>query len=710
MVNMIDLKKIRNIGFIAHIDAGKTTTTERILYYTGKIHKHGEVDEGSTITDWMPEEKQRGITITAAATTCYWGDNRINIIDTPGHVDFTAEVERTLRVLDGAVIIFSAVEGVESQSETVWYQADRYNVPRIVYINKLDRVGANVEKCLNMMSERLGIRPIVLQLPVGIEEGFSTLVDLISMKLLLFEELKVRYEEIPESLKETARLKRKEMLESIALYNDSFAEEYLNPKSQICKGLINQTSTEISQKEVNFIKESIRAIVINHLPINHSPRAVPVLFGASIQNIGIQPILDSIVEYLPSPLDVPLIVAQNPLTGKKEEISLKDRKSLLALVFKIYNDSHGGLVYLRIYSGVLKQGGLVYNAQKKKKERILRIFLLHGDKRVSLQEAHAGEIVGVYGLKDVVTGDTITDISSPLLLETLYFPEPVLSCSIEPKSREDAEKLEWVLEKIAQDDPTIKIKTDNETGQFIISGMGELHLEVVKNRMEKDFSFHANIGTPQVAFKETIKDCIRKRGEFIKQSGGKGQYGDVEIEIIPTKRDEGIAFENCIKNGSIPFEFIPAIEKGIKESMESGILAGFPVVDVKVRLVGGSSHPVDSSDIAFKIAASIAFKEASKDANPVLLEPVMKIEIITHSQYVGAILSDMGGRGGKVLGLSGDASHTIKALCPLRKLFGYASALRSLTQGRVVHMVEFDSYKEVPLPEQDVILQKMRGY
>ncbi|MDI6839355.1 MAG: elongation factor G [bacterium] len=682
----------RNIGIIAHIDAGKTTTTERMLYYTHCIHKIGEVDEGSATMDWMEEEKERGITITAAAITCYWRGKRINIIDTPGHIDFTGEVERSLRVLDGAIMIFSAVEGVESQSESVWYQADRYQVPRLVYINKLDRIGADPYHCINMIKDRLAGHPLILQLPVGIEESFHGVCDVLSGKLIEWppggDGAKFKVSEVPSSLKAQFELAKKDLLEAISIEDDRIGEVYLEGK--------------VVERE-----ELIRAI--RRLTIKN--RFVPVFFGSSLKNTGVQPLLDGIVDYLPSPIDRRPVEGKNLLTGQIEKLKPDPESPFCALVFKLQTTPHGKLFYLRIYSGKIKPGSVVLNTNTGLKGRISQIFLMYADRQEIIEEASAGDIVAVYGLKESRTGDTISAPGFPIMLEGLKFPEPVISATIEPKTRSDGDKLSIILNKLTIDDPTFKVKTDSDTGEVVVSGMGELHLEVLTQRMEREFSLKTRFTNPRVAYRETITRVVRERGQFIKQSGGRGQYGDVELELKPLERGGGFKFKEKVRDGSIPREYWGAIRKGVEASMKVGVLGGFPIVDLEVVLLGGSYHSIDSSDIAFEMAASIAFKKGMERGKPVLLEPMMRLEIIVPPEYLGAILDDLSTRGGRVLSLSGsEVRHTVIASCPLRKLFGYATVLRSITQGRVVHLMKFDTYQPLPQEEQDLVLKKIRGY
>ncbi len=650
MPRLVPIERIRNIGIMAHIDAGKTTTTERILYYTGITYKIGEVDEGTAVMDWMDQEQERGITITSAATTCFWKDYRINIIDTPGHVDFTAEVERSLRVLDGGVVLFSAVEGVEAQSETVWHQANKYGVPRIAYINKMDRVGAD----------------------------FFRVVDLVNMRALVYDsdKLGAKYsiKEIPEELKEKAEEYHAHLLEKIAEIDDDLMEKYL----------------EDHDFSVEDIKKGIRKGTIEL-------KFLPVLCGASFKNKGVQPLLDAVVDYLPSPVDRPYIEGVKPGTDEIVRIEPKDNEPFTALVFKVVTDPFvGQLNYLRVYSGHLKAGDTVINPRKGKKERINRLLKMHSNKREEIKEVYAGDICATVSLKHSFTGDTLCDVRRPVLLESIKFPEPVVSVAVEPKTQAEHEKLSNALFKISREDPTFKVRKDPQTGQTLISGMGELHLEVILERLKREFNVQSNVGKPQVAFRETIKESAKGEGKYIKQSGGKGQYGHVLLEIEPLERGKGFVFEDGITKGVIPKEFIPAIEAGVKEALDFGIIAGYPVVDVKVRVYDGSYHEVDSSEMAFKIAASIAFQEAAKKAKPVLLEPVMKVEITVPESYVGDVMGDLNARSAKIVRLEMKTKFAvIDATVPLSEMFGYANTLRTLTQGRGNFIMEFSHYQEV---------------
>lgn len=692
MPRLVPLEKTRNIGIAAHIDAGKTTTTERILYYTGVSHRIGEVDEGTAVMDWMEQEQERGITITAAATTCFWKGYRINIIDTPGHVDFTIEVERSLRVLDGCIAVFCGVGGVEPQSETVWRQADKYRVPRIAFVNKMDRVGADFFNVIKMMRERLRANPVPVQLPLGREEDFVGIVDLIKMKAVLWDESTVgaRYheEEIPPEMIPLAEEYREKLLESIADFDEAFMEKYLEGDG-------------VTEDE---IKRVIRKATLEM-------KMVPVLCGAAFKNKGVQPLLDAVVDYLPSPLDIPAVKGINRETGEEEERKTSDDEPFCALAFKIQTDPYvGQLTYVRVYSGCLKSGSYVYNATKEKKERIGRLLKMHANKREEIKEVYAGDIAACVGLKYTTTGDTLCDENKPIILESISFPEPVISIAIEPKTKADQDKLSISLNKLAVEDPSFRVKVDEETGQTIISGMGELHLEIIVDRLLREFKVGANVGRPQVAYKETIRKKAKAEGKFIKQTGGRGQYGHVWLEIEPNEKGKGFEFNNKIVGGAIPKEYIPAIEKGIREAMESGILAGYPMVDIKVTLFDGSYHEVDSSEMAFKIAASMGFKEAARKADPVLLEPIMSIEVVAPEEFMGDIIGDLNSRRGKILGIEErSGARIIKALAPLAEMFGYATDLRSMTQGRGTFTMQFSHYDQVPEQKANEIMVSL-GY
>jgi len=678
MSTKFPLDKIRNIGIMAHIDAGKTTVTERILYYTGKVHKMGEVHEGSATMDWMPQEKERGITITSASTTLYWKDNRVNIIDTPGHVDFTMEVERCLRVLDGAIAVFCAVGGVEPQTETVWRQAERYGVPRIAFINKMDRTGADFYHVVKMIQDKLATNTIIVQLPWGSEENFQGIIDLIKMKAYSYtmDNLGVNYKEVSilKDMRELANEYNHEMIESLAELDEKIMEKYLEGE-------------EIASHE---IKSAIRRLTIKN-------KIVPVLCGSALKNKGVQLLLDATVDYLPSPLDVPPVKGLDPLTEKGIYRLVEDKEPLSSLVFKIMTDPYiGKLSFVRVYSGTLKSGSYVYNPTKEVKERINRLVLIHADHKKDVTEIHSGNLGAIIGLKKSTTGDTLCDTKHPIILESMKFPEPVISIAIEPKSKAEQDKMALALDKLSEEDPTF-IRTHNvETGQTIISGMGELHLEIIVDRLLREFKVEGNIGKPQVAYKETIERPAKARGRFIRQSGGRGQYGDVTLEIEPYKEDN-FKFINRIIGGAIPKEYIPAVEGGIKEAMLSGVLANYPVTNIKITLLDGSYHPVDSSEIAFKIAASMAFQECMKKAKPILLEPMMEVEIVTPEEYLGSLISDISSRRAKVEGIETKAKvKIITAYVPLVEMFGYATSLRSISQGRATSTMQFLYYEKVP--------------
>ncbi|MBP8638407.1 MAG: elongation factor G [Dictyoglomi bacterium] len=672
------LEKTRNIGIVAHIDAGKTTTTERILFYTGKVYKIGEVDEGSATMDWMPQEKERGITISSAVTTCYWREHRINIIDTPGHVDFTAEVERALRVLDGIVAIFCGVAGVQPQSETVWRQASKYKIPRIVYVNKMDRSGANFLRVVNMIRERLSANAVPVQLPIGEEDKFKGVIDLIEMKAIYYYDemgLAMEVTDIPEEFLEQSLRQREILLENLAELDDTIMGKYLEGE-------------EITKEE---IINALRRNTIDN-------KIIPVLCGTSYKNKGIQPLLDAIVDFLPSPLDIPPVEGINPLTQQKEYRETSSTAPLSALAFKIVADPYvGKLTYVRVYSGKLVPGSYVFNINKNRKERIARILRMHANKREELDMLGAGDLGALVGLKDTVTGETLCDEKYPILLEPMSFPEPVISIAVEPKTREDEEKLQSALSKLTDEDPTLKWKVDEETGQSILSGMGELHLEIIIDRLLREFNVGVNVGRPQVAYKETIREKAIAEGRYIRQTGGRGQYGHVWLEVEPLERGKGREFVNKIVGGVIPKEFIPAIEAGVMEALDGGIYAGYPVIDIRVTLFDGSYHEVDSSEMAFKIAASQAVKAAILKANPIILEPIMKVEVIIPDNYTGEVMSDLMARRAHIKDMELDGStRVIRVLVPLNEMFGYATDLRSLTQGRGSYTMEFSHYGEVP--------------
>ena len=686
--NNFPLELSRNIGIMAHIDAGKTTTTERILFYTGRVHKLGEVHDGAATMDWMIQEQERGITITSAATTCIWDDHRINIIDTPGHVDFTVEVERSLRVLDGAVAVFCAKGGVEPQSETVWRQADKYGVPRIGFVNKMDIAGADFSRVIDMMKTRLGATPIPLQLPIGSEETYVGMVDLVEMKALIYtDDLGKTSEqaEIPEDMRENVDLLRQQLLDVVAESDDNLMMRYLDGEDLT----------------VAEIKGALRKATI-------ACRITPVFCGSAYKNKGVQPLLDAVINYLPSPLDVPPITAINLDNNEEIECKVSDAEPFAALAFKIMTDPYvGRLTFIRVYSGKLSSGSYVYNANKGRKERIGRLMKMHANHREDIDMVSTGDICAVVGLKDTTTGDTLCEEKHELLLETMTFPEPVISIAIEPKTKGDQDKLGIALQKLSDEDPTVRVRSDEETGQTIISGMGELHLEIIVDRLLREFKVQCDIGKPQVAYRETIKNRVKSEGKFVRQSGGRGQYGHCWMEIVPQEPGKGFVFENKIVGGAIPREYINPIEAGIKEAMESGVLAGYPVVDLKVILIDGSYHEVDSSEMAFKIAGSIGFKEGCRKAQPILLEPYMKVEVVVPEEYMGDVIGDINSRRGRIDGMEGRAgAQVVRAFVPLADMFGYSTDLRSKTQGRGNYSMEFDHYAEVPRNIAETIVTK----
>ncbi|MBI2876745.1 MAG: elongation factor G [Candidatus Tectomicrobia bacterium] len=687
MSREVPLEKVRNIGIIAHIDAGKTTTTERILYYTGRSHRIGEVDEGSAAMDWMEQEQERGITITSAATTSFWLGHKINIIDTPGHVDFTAEVERSLRVLDGAIGIFCAVGGVQPQSETVWRQAEKYRVPRIAFVNKMDRTGADFFRCVAMIKERLAANPVLLQLPLGKESDFRGVIDLIKMKAVVYQEeaLGTVYheEEIPEEYRDEAEEYRIQLLEAAAEMDDTLMERYL-------------AEEELLPQE---IEEALRKGTLGD-------RLIPVFCGASFKNKGVQPLLDGVVKYLPSPLDIPPIRGYHPHTCQEDTRTADDQSPFAALVFKVMTDPYvGQLHFIRIYSGVLTQGSTVYNSTREEKERIGRLLKMHANKREDIEEGRAGDIVAAVGLKKALTGDTLCERERPIVLEAMEFPEPVISVAIEPKTKTDQEKLSLSLNKLSQEDPTFQVGVDRDTGQTLISGMGELHLEILIDRLFREFKISAHVSRPQVAYRETIQAEAKAEGRFIRQTGGKGQYGCVTLTVAPLGRGQGFVFENKIIGGAIPREYIPAVEQGVKEAMENGVLAGYPLTDLKVTLLDGSYHEVDSSELAFKIAGSMAVKDAAKRARPILLEPIMDVEVVVPEEFVGDVAGDLSARRGKIVSMGSRAgARVIRANVPLAEMFGYATDLRSSTQGRATYTMEFSHYGPVPAHVSEAIL------
>jgi elongation factor G len=714
MVRLYPIEKYRNIGIIAHIDAGKTTTTERILFYTGITHKIGDIDLGTTVMDWMVQERERGITITAAAITCFWKPNglgrrnrsetagetepkqdkeeyQINIIDTPGHIDFTAEVQRSLRVLDGGVVIFDGVAGVEPQSETVWRQADKFNVPRICFINKLDRLGANFEKSLESIRQKLSPNALPLQIPIGIESNFKGVIDLLTMKAIYFEGdfgERVVEKEPPADLLEKAKEWREKSIEKIVAEDEELLEKYLAKK-------------EISIDELRKVLRKATT----------SFRLIPVFCGASLRNMGVQPLLDGICYYLPSPIDLPPVKGIDPKTGKEIERKPDDREAFSALVFKIAADPYvGTMSYFRVYSGELTRGCYLLNTTSREKERIGRIFRIYAHEREEIEEVFAGDIAATVGLKSTSTGHTLCDENEPIVLEKISFPEPVISIRIEPKTKADQEKLGLSLKKLAEEDPTFKMKQEIETGETILSGMGELHLEIIADRLKREFKVEANVGRPQVAYKETIKEVAEAEGKYIRQSGGRGQYGHVWLRLEPKKRGQGFEFIDEIKGGTIPREFIPAVEKGIKEAMQKGVLAGYPAVDLSAILYDGSFHEVDSSEFAFKIAGSIAFQGAAKRAKPILLEPIMKLEVVVPADFFGDVIGDLSARRGRIEETKDRINlKVIDVKVPLAEMFGYATALRSLTEGRGTFTMEFDHYEEVPANiAQEIIEGKRR--
>jgi len=676
----VALDRVRNIGIMAHIDAGKTTTTERILYYTGRTHKMGEVHEGAATMDWMAQEQERGITITSAATTAFWRDHRINIIDTPGHVDFTVEVERSLRVLDGAVAVFDSVAGVQPQSETVWRQADKYKVPRIAFINKMDRTGANFFAAVQSMKDRLGANPVPVQIPIGQEDQFTGVIDLVEMQAVVYkDELGQEFDvtEIPEGLREQAQEYHHQLIDAISHFDDEVLEAYIEDESSVTP---------------DMIRRAVRAATL-------ADEVTPVLLGSAFKNKGIQPLLDAVIDYLPSPLDVPPMIGIDPKTGAEVERAASQEEPFSALAFKVMSDPYvGKLTYFRVYSGRIKSGDRVLNTTNGKTERISRILQMHANHREERDEINAGEIAAGVGLKFTTTGDTLSADNAPIVLESMSFPDPVISVAVEPKSKADQDKLGAGLQRLAEEDPTFRVTTDEETGQTLISGMGELHLEIIVDRLKREFNVDANVGRPQVAYRETVsKPAEKVRGKFVRQTGGSGQYGDVVINLYPQQPGDGYEFSDKIVGGKIPKEYIPAVDAGIREAMDSGILAGYPVVDVKVELIDGSYHEVDSSERAFKIAGSMAFKEALKRAKPKLLEPVMLVEVTTPEDYLGDVMGNLNGRRGRVEGMEpvGNA-QVIRAIVPLAEMFGYATDIRSMSQGRATFHMEFDHYEEVP--------------
>jgi elongation factor G len=695
MARQVPIARTRNIGIAAHIDAGKTTTTERILYYTGAIHRMGEVHEGAAVMDWMEQEQERGITITSAATTFAWREHRINLIDTPGHVDFTIEVERSLRVLDGAIAVFCAVGGVEPQSETVWRQADRYRVPRVAFINKLDRVGAEPERVVEQMRERLGAHPVVVQIAPRLEGDFDAVIDLIGMRMLSWDDeslgMVMHEGPIPAEHADETAIARAEMIEALAEADDQIMEAFVGGR----------------EPSADELRAGLRRATL-------ALRAVPVLLGAAFKNKGVHPLLDAVVDYLPSPADVPPMIATDPDDGTPVQRTASDDQPLAALAFKIMTDPFvGQLTYLRVYSGVLRTGDTVLDVTRGRKERIGRLVRMHANKREEIKELSAGNIGAAIGLRAAVTGDTIADPSAPVLLETMHFPDPVIGVAIEPETQDDQDRLTVALGKLAAEDPSFRVHTDPESAQTIISGMGELHLEILLDRLKREFKVSARVGQPEVAYRETVAGPARVDKRHVKQTGGRGQYGHVVIEIAPLTRGSGLVFENATHGGSIPKEFIPAIEKGVAEAAQRGVLIGFPVTDVQVRLIDGSSHAVDSSEMAFKIAGSMAFQEAAREAGMVLLEPVMEVEVVTPEDYVGEVIGDLNGRRGQIKKITGiERGHGVQAvacLVPLGTMFGYATDLRSRTQGRATYTMQFSHYAPVPSGIRDQVVGKYRG-
>jgi elongation factor G len=678
MTRQVSIAKTRNIGIIAHIDAGKTTVTERILFYTKKIYKLGEVHEGAATMDWMPQEQERGITITAAATTCFWNEHKINIIDTPGHVDFTVEVERSLRVLDGAVVVFDGVAGVEPQSETVWRQADKYSVPRICFINKLDRTGADFWRCVDMIVDRLGARPVPIQLPIGSEDRFEGVIDLIEMKAILYrDDLGSNFDvvEIPEAMRADAAKHRERMIEVVAEVDDTLTHKYLEGEAL--------TTAEI--------RHGLRLGTLQS-------KFVPVLTGSALRNKGIQPMLDAVTEFLPSPLDVPPTIGLRPGTDQEVVRTVDDKEPFSALVFKIATDPFvGHLAFFRVYSGTLKAGSYVLNSAKNKKERVGRVLEMHANHREEIAEVYAGDIGAIVGLKDTYTGDTLCDPEHPILLETITFPEPVIEVKIEPKTKADQDKMGIALQRLAEEDPTFRVKTDPESGETLIAGMGELHLDVIVDRMVREFKVAANVGRPQVSYRETIRRAAEGNGKFIRQTGGKGQYGHVVLTAEPNAKGSGYEFVDKIVGGTIPREYMRAVNQGIAEALETGIYAGYPMIDVKVTVFDGSYHEVDSSEMAFKIAASMAIKDAVEKASPVVLEPMMQVEVTMPEDFMGEVIGDLNSRRGKIEATDKRGSTmVVRAFVPLAEMFGYATDLRSETQGRASYSMELSHYAEVP--------------
>lgn len=691
MTRQSPIESFRNIGIIAHIDAGKTTVTERILFYTGRTYKIGDVDAGTAVMDWMAQERERGITITAASTTTTWRDHTINIVDTPGHVDFTAEVERSLRVLDGGVVVFDAVAGVQSQSETVWRQADRYHIPRICFVNKMDRVGADFRRTVGMIKERLSARPVAIQVPLGVEDAHRGVIDLVEMKAITFsgeQEAQPEIEPIPDTYRKEAQIRREQLVEAIAEVDDQMLISYVEHH-------------EVSPAE---LKKALRRATIANL-------VTPVLCGSALKNKGVRPLLDAVIDYLPSPAEVPPITGTHPKTGELLERLPKDDEPFSALAFKVVSDPYvGRLVYFRVYSGSVKQGGSVLNSARGDRERLGRILRMHANRREDIDDVQAGDIAATVGLKNTFTGDTLCAQGEPVLLEAIKFPEPVISVAIEPKTKNDQDRMVETLVRLGEEDPTFHTRYDSETGQTIISGMGQLHLEIIVDRMLREFNVEANVGRPEVAYKETILQSAKAEGRFVRQTGGRGQFGVVELEVEPQQQGAGFEFESKVIGGSIPREFIPAVEQGVREALETGVVSSYPVIDVKVRLLDGQSHPVDSSEMAFKMAGSLGLQAALKRAKPILLEPYMKVEVATPDEFFGDVLGDITSRRGQVVNVD-QRGHlrVISSIIPLAEVFGYATDLRSISQGRATHTMEFDHYEEVPVSVAENVIGRARG-
>ena len=698
MSRQVPLERTRNIGIMAHIDAGKTTTTERVLFYTGITYKIGEVHDGTAVMDWMAQEQERGITITSAATTCMWRDHRINIIDTPGHVDFTAEVERSLRVLDGAVAVFDAVGGVEPQSETVWRQADKYRVPRICFVNKMDRVGADFPRTLTQIREKLQANPVAVQLPLGVEDGFAGVIDLVAMKAVRYRDESLGaeslLEEIPADRLEEATAAREALIEKVCEVDDRLLEKYLRGEpiaaGEIVPILRRRTIESVREEEAPF---------------------VPVLCGSAFKNKGVQPLIDAVVDYLPSPADIPAVTGTAPAGDAALERPARDAAPFSALAFKIMTDPYvGQLAFIRVYSGVMASGATIYNPRLGRRERIGRLLKMHANKREEIEQVYAGDIAAAVGLKTVATGDTICDRAHPVVLEAMEFPTPVITLAIEPKTKADQEKLGQGLAKLTTEDPTFQVRTDVETGQVVVSGMGELHLEIIVDRLRREFGVAATVGRPQVAYRETLTRPAEAEGRHVKQTGGRGQYGHVKLSVVPGQSGDGFVFENRIFGGAIPREFIPSVEAGVREAVTTGILAGYPIEDVTVTLLDGSSHDVDSSEVAFRIAASMAFREAARRAAPVLLEPIMRVEVVVPEVYMGDIIADINGRRGKVKSMEAHGgTQIVNARVPLAEMFGYATELRSRTQGRATYTMHFERYDQVPQAVSEQIVARIQG-